>query len=955
MKKVLLGWVAIAGMLFASSCSKETGMPAASGNEVTLSLNVGVERVLSTRAISDGTGADKLVYQILDEAGAPVGDVVTKEGVSFPVQESVTLIKGKTYKMVAWAQNGACTAYDLEAFPTVSVDYTGAVNNDETRDAFFKAVEFEVYDGMESVSVTLKRPFAQINVGTLEETAVVKSSMVVKGGYSEIDLTDGSVAGAVEEITFAAAAVPAEELKVKATDAETAYKWLSMSYVLINEKENLELAFSFESETGEQLNSLNVPAVPVERNHRTNLLGSFTVDVDFDITTDGGYEGDNNEDVDLTKPGEGGEDPTEEVYTLVTGLSDITEGEYVFAALSGENYYSFKNAVAATGKLTAVDVTALVDGTKLSGEVSDYEWTLTGTSTAMKITSKADNTSYLYSTATNNGMTVGTTTAEGAGVWSFEEKDGNFLMKVTDVEGTARTFAMYNTQDWRSYTSGAQSAQTRDIMVFKKMKSGDTPGTEPEEPTFTVSDVKAEYAEGTVTFSAKFEGEKESIETAYFVYAPATRAAESGKVEAEVGEGVLTATATLAPGSYTVTVEINGEIVESTTADKDTAAVVVPEEEPEQPGDDEKGTLKNPLTVAEAIAKAVETGETATVDFYYIKGRIASVTEQFSANFGNATFTMKDEGSSDIFTAYRVYYKATSQKWTAGDETVNPGDEVIVYGQIVNYKGNTPETNQNTGYLVEIVEYAPTISNVTVNVEGGKVTFTASYTNKSNVTISKAGFKYGEYDKTVNVPTGTAGEITAVIEDLAPGMYSVKAYLNDLESATAATFKIAGSDDDGGEESVVYTLDTTGSLQGSNNNYASSCDIANDGVTWTLEGNSTINPWRLGGKNTNTNNTDRALYSKTAIAENISMIEVEHGNISGITVNSFKVIVAKDAEFEQVVSTLEPSCTANATATILRPAGADWSNCYYKFVYNLTATSSSNGYVQFKKATFTGK
>ena len=61
MKKVLLGWVAIAGMLFASSCSKETGMPAASGNEVTLSLNVGVERVLSTRAISDGTGADKLV------------------------------------------------------------------------------------------------------------------------------------------------------------------------------------------------------------------------------------------------------------------------------------------------------------------------------------------------------------------------------------------------------------------------------------------------------------------------------------------------------------------------------------------------------------------------------------------------------------------------------------------------------------------------------------------------------------------------------------------------------------------------------------------------------------------------------------------------------------------------------------------------------------------------------
>lgn len=715
MKKVLLGWVAIAGMLFASSCSKETGMPAASGNEVTLSLNVGVERVLSTRAISDGTGADKLVYQILDEAGAPVGDVVTKDGVTFPVQESVTLIKGKTYKMVAWAQNGACTAYDLEAFPTVSVDYTGAVNNDETRDAFFKAVEFEVYDGMESVSVTLKRPFAQINVGTLEETAVVKSSMVVKGGYSEIDLTDGSVAGAVDEITFAAAAVPAEELKVKAADEETAYKWLSMSYVLINEKENLELAFSFENETGEQLNSLNVPAVPVERNHRTNLLGSFTVDVDFDITTDGGYEGDNNEDVDLTKPGEGGEDP--------------------------------------------------------------------------------------------------------------------------------------------------------------------------EEPTFTVSDVKAEYAEGTVTFSAKFEGEKESIATAYFVYAPATRAAESGKVEAEVGEGVLTATATLAPGSYAVTVEINGEIVESTTADKDTAAVVVPEEEPEQPNDvaivttladlktgtyylagysesysgttfapysyhiwtgkvssgdlittgykydeasntftlnpndsnkgvaakieiesagtantyyikydgqylysseastnrkmgltstptewvfseHEKGGLsitsnevilgtagansnllrsyKTPaaslvygialisesvtidnetttdpdtdpdfkythsgmsaedaFTVAEAIAKCKEVGTTASSEWYYVKGKISTIKYTFSAQYGTAQFTMVDEGSDAVFTAYSVKY-FNNQSWVEGNQQVAVGDEVIVYGAILNYNGNTPETQTGSCHVYSI-------------------------------------------------------------------------------------------------------------------------------------------------------------------------------------------------------------------------------------------------------------
>ena len=897
MKKVLLGWVAIAGMLFASSCSKETEMPAASGNEVTISLNVGVERVLSTRAISDGTGANKLVYQILDEAGAPVGDVVTKESVSFPVQETVTLIKGKTYKMVAWAQNGSCAAYDLEAFPTVSVDYTGAVNNDETRDAFFKTVEFEVYDGMESVSVTLKRPFAQINVGTLQETAIVKSSMVVKGGYSEIDLTDGSVAGGLEEITFAAAEVPSEELKVKAADEETAYKWLSMSYVLINEKENLEVTFSFENEAGEPINELNVPAVPVERNHRTNLLGTFTVDVDFDIDTDGGYDGDNDEDVDFTKPGEGGEDP--------------------------------------------------------------------------------------------------------------------------------------------------------------------------EEPTFTVSEVKAEYAEGSVTFSAKYVGEKESIESAYFVYGPATRAAESGKVEATVGEGVLTAETTLAPGSYTVTVEINDKIVESTTADEDTATVVVPEEEPEQPNDvaivttlsdlkagtyylagysesysgttfapysyhiwtgkvssgdlvtsgykydeasntftlnlndsnkgvaakieieaagtanayyikydgqylysskastnrsmgqtstptewvfseHEKGGLsitsndvilgtagaasnllrsyKSPaaslvygialisesvtidnetttdpdpdpdfeythtgmsaedaFTVAEAIAKCKEIGTTASSEWYYVKGKIATIKYTFSANYGTAQFTMVDEGSDAVFTAYSVKY-FNNQSWVEGNMQVAEGDEVIVYGAILNYQGNTPETQTGSCHVYSI--------NGKTSDDGGN---TGGGTDPSDPV-----------------------------------------------------------DPNPGEESVVYTLDTS-SKKGSNSDYSKSGDIAINDVTWTLEGNSTTDPWRLGGKSTNTTNADRALYSKTAIAENISKIEVEHGTISGITVNSFKVIVAKDADFNQVVSTLDSSCTANTTATILRPADADWSNCYYKFVYNLTATSTSNGYVSFKKATFTGK
>lgn len=123
-----------------------------------------------------------------------------------------------------------------------------------------------------------------------------------------------------------------------------------------------------------------------------------------------------------------------------------------------------------------------------------------------------------------------------------------------------------------------------------------------------------------------------------------------------------------------------------------------------QSGNYEKGTRNNPLTIPEAIAKAIETGETPTTEEYFIKGKIASVTEQFGAYYGNATFVMTDASGTGFY-AYRIYYKAKGRKWTEGDEQINEGDEVIICGQIVNYKNMTPETQQDSGYLVEIVSH----------------------------------------------------------------------------------------------------------------------------------------------------------------------------------------------------------------------------------------------------------
>ena len=149
-------------------------------------------------------------------------------------------------------------------------------------------------------------------------------------------------------------------------------------------------------------------------------------------------------------------------------------------------------------------------------------------------------------------------------------------------------------------------------------------------------------------------------------------------------------------------------------------------------------------------------------------------------------------------------------------------------------------------------------------------------------------------------------------------------------------------------EVVAYTLD--GTITGSGSNYATENSITQNGISWKVTGNTTMSPWRIGGKSIS--NVDRPVYSTNSISDNITKIEVTHGTASGITVNSWTVIVATDASFTNVVSTLTPTFTASATTTINRPTGADWTNCYYKFIYNVTVTQTSNKFVQFVEADF---
>ncbi len=96
------------------------------------------------------------------------------------------------------------------------------------------------------------------------------------------------------------------------------------------------------------------------------------------------------------------------------------------------------------------------------------------------------------------------------------------------------------------------------------------------------------------------------------------------------------------------------------------------------------GAETDPFNVAAAL-KYIDAGQDLDKDVY-VSGTIVSVKEIDTANYGNATYVISDDGTTNgVLTIYRGYALG-NKKFTANDK-LNAGDKVIIYGKLVNYKG----------------------------------------------------------------------------------------------------------------------------------------------------------------------------------------------------------------------------------------------------------------------------
>lgn len=153
-------------------------------------------------------------------------------------------------------------------------------------------------------------------------------------------------------------------------------------------------------------------------------------------------------------------------------------------------------------------------------------------------------------------------------------------------------------------------------------------------------------------------------------------------------------------------------------------------------------------------------------------------------------------------------------------------------------------------------------------------------------------------------------------------------------------------------DAVLHELDTTVTAnKGANNAYASNCDVEVDGITWNVTGNSSLNPWRIGGKSLS--GVNREVYTKTAIPGTTKSVSISIGAASNITINSVKLLVADNGDFTDAAQYDFVGVAENQTATVALTTPVK--DAFLKFVFNVTVTDTkTNRFIAFNGCTISG-
>ncbi|MBO7256099.1 MAG: hypothetical protein J6V04_02085 [Bacteroidales bacterium] len=299
MKKYFLSIVALAGMLFATSCQESLVEPQEVG---TTTFTVQLPDGMGTKAYGDEASTQATINRLYVEVYSNDGNTLVYEPSVITMNNAtatvtLNLVSTQEYDIIFWAQNEFCT-YDVTDLRSVKMNANH--HNSETGAAFYAVLnDYKPVNGQQGV--TLTRPFAQLNLGTTNEVSYangtnkevkILSSRITVTGVAEnfnrvIDANHGE---GVDSTTFKYQynyRIPEGTITVNNID----YQYVSMDYLAVPANQalvNVTAVIDVEDPNGVQSTiTRQINDVPVQLNYRTNIVGNLiTSATDFIVVVE---------------------------------------------------------------------------------------------------------------------------------------------------------------------------------------------------------------------------------------------------------------------------------------------------------------------------------------------------------------------------------------------------------------------------------------------------------------------------------------------------------------------------------------------------------------------------------------------------------------------------------------------------------------------------------------------
>lgn len=374
MKRLVNTIAVITIALFCGSCQQES-LDAYKGSAVTFTVEV--PAAAATKGVENGENINNLVYAVYKttaETLEAAQNSISKDNLVYQINPkakgestafseegktnvTIELVNDQNYIVLFWAQVDQ-TWVSGENFDLTNVTYPQVENknslvaNNDVYSAFSGRAFIKNINGSYRESVSLDRPFAQLNIASTDpddyDVNVTYSSVKVCDAAASFNVASQSASAARTEVEYTRAVNPSGEFSTKYPH------FIASNYLFANG--TIKVEYTIETEAHGTIVNYDSPItnVPVAKNYRTNVLGGLlTSNVYYEVTLEKNWN-----------------EPAKEAHPL-----------YVAAAIGGE--FTLEDNVDLTQEaaplIVTSDLTLNLNGKTLTGgKVYDAAAGMTG-------------------------------------------------------------------------------------------------------------------------------------------------------------------------------------------------------------------------------------------------------------------------------------------------------------------------------------------------------------------------------------------------------------------------------------------------------------------------------------------------------------------------------------------------------------------------------------------------